>query len=66
MDSIKQINLRFLAQGMVKLKPQDLPPDYAAMTITQLLDWADGYLNDLGRDGLLQAVAYLDIEDDTR
>jgi hypothetical protein len=43
------LNIRFLAQGMIKLSPDDLPAGW----------------DNLSREDLLKAVAYLEIEEDS-
>ncbi len=59
------LNIRFLAQGMVKLTPEELPAGFFSWTREEQIKWAKEYWDGLPREDLLKAVAYLDIEEDS-
>lgn len=59
------LNIRFLAQGMVKLTPDDLPEGFFSWTREEQISWAREWWDSFSRDDLLQAVACLDIEEDS-
>jgi len=59
------LNIRFLAQGMIKLSPDDLPAGFFSWSREEQIKWAKEYWGHLSRDELLKAVAYLDIEEDS-
>jgi hypothetical protein len=59
------LNVRFLAQGMVKLSPDDLPPGFFSWSRAEQIRWARERWDKLSREELLRAVACLDIEEDS-
>lgn len=59
------LNIRFLAQGMVKLSPEDLPAGFFSWSREEHIRWAKERWNSLSREELLKAVAYLEIEEDS-
>jgi len=59
------LNIRFLAQGMIKLSPDDLPAGFFSWSIEEQIKWAKERWDNLSREDLLKAVAYLDIEEDS-
>jgi hypothetical protein len=59
------LNIRFLAQGMIKLTPEELPEGFFSWTRQEQIKWALKQWDSLSRDDLLKAVAYLDIEEDS-
>jgi hypothetical protein len=59
------LNIRFLAQGMIKLSPDDLPAEFFSWSREEQIEWAKERWNNLSREDLLKAVAYLDIEEDS-
>jgi len=59
------LNIRFLAQGMIKLSPDDLPAEFFSWSREEQIKWAKEYWDGLSKNDLLKAVAYLDIEEDS-
>ena len=59
------LNIRFLAQVMIKLTPEELPEGFFSWTRQEQIKWALKQWDSLSRDDLLKAVAYLDIEEDS-
>ncbi|MDD2904189.1 MAG: hypothetical protein PHU44_17315 [Syntrophales bacterium] len=59
------LNIRFLAQGMVKLSPDDLPAGFFSWSREEQIKWAQKRWASLSRKDLLEAVVYLDIEEDS-
>jgi hypothetical protein len=58
------LNIRFLAQGMIKLYPDDLPAGFFSWAREDQIGWVREYWDNLSREDLLKGVAYLDIEED--
>jgi hypothetical protein len=59
------LNIRFLAQGMVKLSPDELPEGFFSWSREEQIKWAKERWDNLSREELLEAVAYLEIEEDS-
>ncbi len=59
------LNIRFLAQGMIKLPPDDLPAGFFSWSREEQIKWVKEYWDNLSREDLLKAVAYLEIEEDS-
>jgi hypothetical protein len=59
------LNIRFLAQGMVKLAPEDLPAGFFSWSREEQIKWAKVRWDNLSREEMLKAVAYLEIEEDS-
>ena len=59
------LNIRFLAQGMIKLSPEDLPAGFFSWAREDQVKWAKDYWDRLSREDLLEGVAYLTIEEDS-
>jgi hypothetical protein len=59
------LNIRFLAQGMIKLSPDDLPAGFFSWSREEQIRWALERWDNLSREEMLKAVAYLDIEEDS-
>jgi hypothetical protein len=59
------LNIRFLVQGMIKLSPDDLPAGFFSWSREEQIKWAKERWDNLSREEMLQAVAYLDIEEDS-
>lgn len=59
------LNIRFLAQGMIKLTPDDLPAGFFSWSREEQIKCAKKYWDGLSREDLLKAVACLDIEEDS-
>jgi hypothetical protein len=59
------LNIRFLAQGMIKLSPDDLPAGFFSWSKEEQIKWARERWDNLSREDLLKAVAYLEIEEDS-
>ncbi len=59
------LNIRFLAQGMIKLSPDDLPAGFFSWSREEQIKWAKNRWDSFSRKDLLEAVAYLDIEEDS-
>ncbi len=59
------LNIRFLAQGMIKLSPDDLPAGFFSWSREEQIKWAKERWNSLSREEMLRAVAYLEIEEDS-
>jgi hypothetical protein len=59
------LNIRFLAQGMIKLSPEDLQAGFFSWTREEQIKWAQDRWDNLSREEMLKAVAYLDIEEDS-
>jgi hypothetical protein len=59
------LNIRFLAQGMIKLSPDDLPAGFFSWSREDQIKWAKERWDNLSREEMLKAVAYLDIEEDS-
>lgn len=57
---------RFIAQGMVKVPKDKIPDDLYLGDPLAIMEWAREYFATLGREDLLKAVAYLDIEEDSQ
>jgi hypothetical protein len=58
-------NIRFLAQGMIKLSSEDLPAGFFSWAREDQVKWAKDYWDRLSREDLLEGVAYLTIEEDS-
>jgi len=59
------LNIRFLAQGMIKLSPYDLPAEFFSWSREEQIKWAKERWDNLSREEMLKAVAYLEIEEDS-
>jgi hypothetical protein len=59
------LNIRFLAQGMIKLSPDDLPAEFFSWSREEQIKWAKKRWENLSREEMLKAVAYLTIEEDS-
>jgi len=59
------LNIRFLAQGMIKLTPEELPEGFFSWAREDQIKWAKDYWDRLSREDLLDGVAYLTIEEDS-
>ncbi len=59
------LNIRFLAQGMIKLSPDDLPAGFFSWSREEQIKWAKERWDNLSREEMLKAVAYLEIEEDS-
>jgi hypothetical protein len=59
------LNIRFLAQGMIKLSPDDLPAGFFSWSREEQIEWAKERWDNLSREEMLKAVAYLEIEEDS-
>ncbi len=59
------LNIRFLAQGMIKLSPNDLPEGFFFWSREEQIKWAKERWDSLSREEMLKAVAYLEIEEDS-
>lgn len=59
------LNIRFLAQGMIKLSPDDLPAGFYSWAREKQIEWAKERWDTLSREDLLEGVAYLTIEEDS-
>jgi hypothetical protein len=59
------LNIRFLAQGMIKLAPEDLPAGFFSMSKEEQIKWAKAWWDKLSREELLKAIADLDLEEDS-
>jgi len=59
------LNIRFLAQGMIKLTPEELPEGFFSWAREEQIKWAKNYWDRLSREDLLDGVAYLTIEEDS-
>jgi hypothetical protein len=59
------LNIRFLAQGMVKLSPDDLPEGFFFWSWEDQIKWARERWDNLSRDELMKAIAYLEVEGDS-
>jgi hypothetical protein len=59
------LNIRFLAQGMVKLAPEDLPAGFFSWSREEQIKWVKERWDNLSREEFLKAVAYLEIEEDS-
>ncbi|CAO0822460.1 hypothetical protein DFAR_3060033 [Desulfarculales bacterium] len=53
------INLRFLAQGMIKIAHEDLPAGFFDWSLEDQLGWAYEYWSHMDDDQLVKGVAYL-------
>jgi len=59
------LNIRFLAQGMVKLSPDDLPEGFFSCSRENQIKWAKERWDSLSREELMKAIAYLEVEEDS-
>ncbi len=59
------LNIRFLAQGMIKLSPDDLPAGFFSWSREEQIKWARERWDNFTREELLEGVAYLTIEEDS-
>jgi hypothetical protein len=59
------LNIRFLAQGMLKLSPEQLPEGFFEWSVQDQIQWAKDYWESRTREDLLEAVAYLDLQEDS-
>jgi len=59
------LNIRFLAQGMIKLSPEELPDGFFSWSWKDQIGWVKEYWDSLSREDLLEGVAYLTIEEDS-
>jgi len=59
------LNIRFLAQGMIKLTPEELPEGFFSWAREDQIKWAKDYWDRLSREDILDGVAYLTIEEDS-
>jgi len=63
--NVPGLNIRFLAQGMIKLSPDDLPAGFFSWSREEQIKWAKDRWENLSREEMLKAVAYLEIEEDS-
>jgi hypothetical protein len=66
MPEMNQVNIFFLAQGMVKVNPEEAPADLPSLPPEKVWEWAHQYVSGLTRQQLLDAVANISIEEDAR
>jgi hypothetical protein len=59
------LNIRFLAQGMIKLSPDDLPKGFFTWSREKQVGWAKEWWDSLSREDLLEGVAYITIGEDS-
>jgi hypothetical protein len=59
------LNMRFLAQGMIKLSPDEMPAGFFSWSGEEQIKWAKEQWDIFTREELLKAVAYLEIEEDS-
>jgi len=59
------LNIRFLAQGMIKLTPEELPEGFFTWSREDQIGWVKEYWDRLSREDLLDGIAYLSIEEDS-
>ncbi|MDD5643010.1 MAG: hypothetical protein PHX53_15275 [Syntrophales bacterium] len=59
------LNIRFLAQGMIKLTPNELPEGFFSWSRKDQIGWVKEYWDSLSREDLLEGVSYLTIEEDS-
>ncbi|MBW1953540.1 MAG: hypothetical protein JRI66_10725 [Deltaproteobacteria bacterium] len=65
MSEIRGINIRYLAQGMIKIPAADLPEGFFSWDKGEQVLWAKEWWEGVSRQALLDGVACLDIENDT-
>lgn len=65
MSEAHGLNIRFLAQGMLKVGPEQLPPDFFAWPRDKQIEWALAFWDARSWQELLDGVAYLTIEEDS-
>jgi len=65
MSEAHGLNIRFLCQGMMKLGPEQLPEGFLAWSREDQIRWAQEFWADRTRKDILDAVAYLTVEEDS-
>ena len=59
------LNIRFLAQGMMKLAAEQLPQGFFTWPRENQIKWAQDFWDNRTRQDMLDAVAYLTMEEDS-
>ncbi len=65
MSEAQGLNIRFLAQGMLKLGPDQLPPGFFEWPREDQIKWAQDFWEKCTREDFMKALAYLDVEEDS-
>ena len=65
MSEAHGLNIRFLAQGMLKLGPDQLPPGFFEWATEDQIEWAQDFWENCTREDFMKALAYLDVEEDS-
>ena len=65
MSEAHGLNIRFLAQGMLKLAPDQLPPGFFEWARDDQIKWARDFWENCTREDFMKALAYLDLEEDS-
>jgi len=65
MSEAHGLNIRFLAQGMLKLGPDQLPPGFCDWSRDDQIKWVQEFWESCTREDFLKALAYLDLEEDS-
>jgi len=65
MSKAHGLNIRFLAQGMLKLGPDQLPPGFCEWSRDDQIKWAQDFWENCTREDFMKALAYLDVEEDS-
>ena len=65
MSEAHGLNIRFLAQGMLKLGSDQLPPGFFEWARDDQIKWAQDFWENCTREDFLKALAYLDLEEDS-
>jgi hypothetical protein len=65
MSEAHGLNIRFLSQGMMKLGAEQLPLGFFSWSREDQIKWAQDYWGNRSREDILNAVAYLTVEEDS-
>ena len=65
MSEAHGLNIRFLAQGMLKLGPDQLPPGFCDWSREDQIKWVQDFWENCTKEDFMKALAYLDIEEDS-
>jgi hypothetical protein len=65
MSETHGLNIWFLAQGMLKLAPEQLPPGFYEWSRDDQIKWAQDFWENCTREDFMKALAYLDVEENS-
>jgi hypothetical protein len=59
------INLRYICQGLIPIPSWQVPKNIRKMTPDQVMEWANKWFVEFGKDQLIGGIYHLDPEEDT-